>query len=298
VRTVATFTEVREEQLGSVGLVPTMGYLHEGHLSLIRAAGKANDTVVVSLFVNPLQFTEDADLAAYPRDLHRDARLAGDAGADLLFAPSVGDVYPEPPLTAVTVSRVSEGMEGDHRPGHFNGVGVVVAKLLAGIQPDRAYFGRKDAQQLAVVTRMAADLSFPVEIVGCPTIREHDGIALSSRNTRLSVEDRRAALALFAGLEAVAEAVEGGEGSAAALEAIAREPIDAEFRAGLEYVALASQADATPLRGLDAPAFLAVAARIGTTRLIDNVYIDSAGDRWVTDLGIRLDGPSTLYEEA
>lgn len=296
-RTVATFADVREEQLGSVGLVPTMGYLHEGHLSLISAAGRANDTVVVSLFVNPLQFTDDADLAAYPRDPDHDARLAEDAGADLLFAPSIGDVYPKLPLTAVTVSEVSEGMEGDHRPGHFAGVAIVVAKLLAGVQPDRAYFGRKDAQQLAVVTRMAADLSFPVEIVGCPTIREQDGLALSSRNTRLSGEDRRAAITLFAGLEAVADAVEGGEGSAAALEAIARAPIAAEPRAGLEYVTLASQADATPLRGLDDPAFLAVAARVGSTRLIDNVHIDSAGDRWVTDLGIRLNGPSTLYEE-
>jgi pantoate--beta-alanine ligase len=297
VRTVTTFADVRKEQQGSVGLVPTMGYLHEGHLSLIHAAAEANDTVVVSLFVNPLQFTEDADLAAYPRDLDRDARLAEDAGAELLVAPSIGDIYPEPPLTAVTVSRVSEGMEGDHRPGHFVGVAIVVAKLLAGIQPDRAYFGRKDAQQLAVVTRMAADLSFPVEVVGCPTIREQDGLALSSRNTRLSGEDHRAALALFAGLEAVADAVEGGEGSAAALEAIAGAPIAAEPRAGVEYVTLASQADATPLRGLDAPAFLAVAARLGTTRLIDNLHIDSAGDRWLPDLGIRLNGPSILYEE-
>lgn len=296
-KTVATFADVRKEEQGSVGLVPTMGYLHEGHLSLIHAAGEANDTVVVSLFVNPLQFTEDADLAGYPRDPDRDARLAGDAGADLLFAPTIGDIYPEPPLTAVTVSQVSEGMEGDHRRGHFDGVAIVVAKLLAGIQPDRTYFGRKDAQQLAVVTRLAADLSFPVEVVGCPTIREHDGVALSSRNTRLSGEDRRAALALFAGLEAVAEAVEGGEGSAAALEAIARAPIATEPRAALEYVTLASQADATPLRGLDAPAFLAVAARVGATRLIDNVHIDSAGDRWVADLGIRLNGPSILYEE-
>jgi pantoate--beta-alanine ligase len=297
VRTVTTFADVRKEQQGSVGLTPTMGYLHEGHLSLIHAAAEANDTVVVSLFVNPLQFTEDIDLAVYPRDLDRDARLVEDAGADVLFAPSIDEVYPEPPLTAVTVSKVSEGMEGEHRKGHFAGVAIVVAKLLAGIQPDRAYFGRKDAQQLAVVTRMAADLSFPVEVVGCPTVREHDGLALSSRNTRLSRQDRGAALALFAGLEAVAEAVEGGEGAAAALEAIARAPIAAEPRANIEYVTLASQAEATPLRGLDAPAFLAVTARVGTTRLIDNVHIDSAGDRWVADLGIRLDGPSILYEE-
>lgn len=296
-RTVTTFAGVRKENRGSIGLVPTMGYLHEGHLSLIEAARDASDTVVVSLFVNPLQFNEEADLATYPRDVERDGRLAEDAGADVLFVPSLDHVYPEPPLTAVTVAGVSEGMEGAHRPGHFAGVAIVVAKLLAGIQPDRAYFGRKDAQQLALVTRMAADLSFPVEIVGRPTVREQDGLALSSRNAYLSDEEREAALTLSAGLEAVAAVVAEGEGSAAVLEALARGAVDAEPRARLEYATLASQADAAPRRGLDTPAFLAVAARVGGTRLIDNVHIDSAGDRWVTDLGVRLEGPSILYEE-
>ena len=296
-RTVTTFAGVRKENRGSIGLVPTMGYLHEGHLSLIEAARDASDTVVVSLFVNPLQFNEEADLATYPRDVERDGRLAEDAGADVLFVPSLDHVYPEPPLTAVTVADVSEGMEGAHRPGHFAGVAIVVAKLLAGIQPDRAYFGRKDAQQLALVTRMAADLSFPVEIVGRPTVREQDGLALSSRNAYLSDEEREAALTLSAGLEAVAAVVAEGEGSAAVLEALARGAVDAEPRARLEYATLASQADAAPRRGLDTPAFLAVAARVGGTRLIDNVHIDSAGDRWVTDLGVRLEGPSILYEE-
>lgn len=296
-RTVTTFAGVRKENRGSIGLVPTMGYLHEGHLSLIEAARDASDTVVVSLFVNPLQFNEEADLATYPRDVERDGRLAEDAGADVLFVPSLDHVYPEPPLTAVTVAGVSEGMEGAHRPGHFAGVAIVVAKLLAGIQPDRAYFGRKDAQQLALVTRMAADLSFPVEIVGRPTVREQDGLALSSRNAYLSDEEREAALTLSAGLEAVAAVVAEGEGSAAVLEALARGAVDAEPRARLEYATLASQADAAPRRGLDTPAFLAVAARVGETRLIDNVHIDSAGDHWVTDLGVRLEGPSILYEE-
>ena len=296
-RTVTTFAGVRKENRGSIGLVPTMGYLHEGHLSLIEAARDASDTVVVSLFVNPLQFNEEADLATYPRDVERDGRLAEDAGADVLFVPSLDHVYPEPPLTAVTVAGVSEGMEGAHRPGHFAGVAIVVAKLLAGIQPDRAYFGRKDAQQLALVTRMAADLSFPVEIVGRPTVREQDGLALSSRNAYLSDEEREAALTLSAGLEAVAAVVAEGEGSAAVLEALARGAVDAEPRARLEYATLASQADAAPRRGLDTPAFLAVAARVGGTRLIDNVHIDSAGDHWVTDLGVRLEGPSILYEE-
>jgi len=296
-RTVATFADVRKENRGAVGLVPTMGYLHEGHLSLIAAAREASDTVVVSLFVNPLQFTDEADLAAYPRDFERDARLVEAAGADVLFAPTSEVVYRQPPLTAVTVSGVSEGMEGEHRPGHFDGVAIVVAKLFAGVRPDLAYFGRKDAQQLAVVTRMAADLSFPVEIVGRPIVREHDGLALSSRNTYLTDEDRRAALTLSAGLERVAEAVTQGEGSGAVLEALAGDPVDAEPRARLEYATLASQAEAAPMRGLDEPAFLAVAARVGRTRLIDNVHIDSAGDRWVPDLGSRLAGPSILFEE-
>ncbi len=297
-RIVTTFEGARKEQRGVVGLVPTMGFLHEGHVSLIDAAGESNDTVIVSLFVNPLQFNEQADLDAYPRDLDRDARLAEAAGADVLFAPADGEMYPDPPRTALHVAGVSEGMEGEHRPGHFDGVSIVVAKLLAGLRPDRAYFGRKDAQQLAVVSRLAADLSFPVEIVGRPVVREQDGLALSSRNALLGPADRRAALSLCAGLEAAADAVERGEGSAAALERIARRPIAAEPGADLEYATLASQSDAAPLRGLDEPSFLAVAARVGRVRLIDNVHIDSAGDRWVPDLGSRLDGPSILYEEA
>jgi len=294
----STFAEARPKTGSSVGLVPTMGALHEGHLSLVEAAADANEVTVVSLFVNPTQFGEEEDLADYPRDLQRDAELAEKAGADVLFAPANDEVYPRPPLTSVSVHGVSDGMEGDHRPGHFDGVAIVVTKLLAGLRPDRAYFGRKDAQQLAVVAQMAADLSFPVGIVGRPTVRERDGLALSSRNIRLSAAERLAALSLFAGLGAVADAVDRGEGSASALEALARAPIVAESGATFEYATLASQQDAAPLRGLDAPAFLAVAARVGTTRLIDNVHIDSAGDRWVTDLGSRLDGPSILYGEA
>jgi pantoate--beta-alanine ligase len=298
VKIVGTFEDGRATSGGSVGLVPTMGALHEGHLSHVEAARRDNDVVVVSVFVNPLQFDQQADLEAYPHDLERDAELAEKAGADLLFAPTEQEMYPEPPLTAVSVPVVSEGMEGAHRAGHFEGVSIVVTKLLAGIRPDRAYFGRKDAQQLALVRRLAADLSFPVEVVGGPIVRERDGLALSSRNTRLSAAEHRSALALVAGLEAVAEAVERGEGSGAALEALAGAPIVAEQGVTLEYATLAAQRDAIPLRGLDAPAFLAVAARVGRTRLIDNVHIDSAGDRWVPDLGRRLDGPSILYGEA
>ena len=297
-RTVATFADVRKGDRGSVALVPTMGYLHEGHLDLISAARRSSDTVVVSLFVNPLQFNDQTDLAGYPQDLARDTALADEAGADLLFAPAIEEMYAEQPSTSVTVAGVGELMEGDHRPGHFDGVAIVVAKLLAGTQPDRAYFGRKDAQQLVLVTRLGADLSFPVEIIGRPTIRERDGLALSSRNIYLSEAERSAALSLSAGLAVAAAAVEEGQTEAATLEEIAGAVVDAEPGAHLEYVTLASQADASALATLEVPAFLAVAARVGATRLMDTVHIDRVDGSWVPDLGARLDSPSILYGEA
>jgi pantoate--beta-alanine ligase len=297
-RTVATFADVRKGDRGSVALVPTMGYLHEGHLDLISAARRSSDTVVVSLFVNPLQFNDQTDLAGYPQDLARDAALADKAGADLLFAPAIEEMFAEQPSTSVTVAGVGELMEGDHRPGHFDGVAIVVVKLLAGTQPDRAYFGRKDAQQLVLVTRLGADLSFPVEIIGRPTIRERDGLALSSRNIYLSAAERSAALSLSAGLEAASAAVEEGQTEAATLEEIAGAVVNAEPGAHLEYVTLASQADAAALPTLEVPAFLAVAARVGATRLMDTVHIDRVDGSWVPDLGARLDSPSILYGEA
>ncbi len=297
-RTVATFADVRKGDRGSVALVPTMGYLHEGHLDLISAARRSSDTVVVSLFVNPLQFNDQTDLAGYPQDLARDAALADKAGADLLFAPAIEEMYAEQPSTSVTVAGVGELMEGDHRPGHFDGVAIVVTKLLAGTQPDRAYFGRKDAQQLVLVTRLGADLSFPVEIIGRPTIRERDGLALSSRNIYLSEAERSAALSLSAGLAVAAAAVEEGQTEAATLEEIAGAVVNAEPGAHLEYVTLASQADASALPTLEVPAFLAVAARVGATRLMDTVHIDRVDGSWVPDLGARLDSPSILYGEA
>jgi pantoate--beta-alanine ligase len=253
---------------------------------------------VVSLFVNPLQFNDQTDLAGYPQDLARDAALADEAGADLLFAPEIEEMYVEQPSTSVTVAGVGELMEGDHRPGHFDGVAIVVAKLLAGTQPDRAYFGRKDAQQLVLVTRLGADLSFPVQIIGRPTIRERDGLALSSRNIYLSEAERSAALSLSAGLAVAAAAVEEGQTEAATLEEIAGAVVNAEPGAHLEYVTLASQADASALPTLEVPAFLAVAARVGATRLTDTVHIDRVDGSWVPDLGARLDRPSILYGEA
>ena len=287
---VETPEEARTVGEGTRGLVPTMGYLHEGHLSLFEEARRQCDVVVVSLFVNPLQFDEPADLERYPRDLDRDADLARDAGVDVLFAPPVEVMYPEDPLTTVRVRQVAETMEGEHRPGHFEGVATVVAKLFAALRPDRAFFGRKDHQQLIVIRRMHQDLSFPGEVVGCPTIREPDGLALSSRN--VFIPDREAALSISRGLESAAEAVEAGERAAVALTEIVRRRLALDT---VDYVTLASQHDARSLDRLDRPAFLAVAGRVGDVRLIDNLPIDLVGEMFVPDLGIRLDRPSLLY---
>lgn len=292
-KTVGTFEEVRMLSEGTVGLVPTMGFLHEGHLSLIDTARNECDTVVMSLFVNPLQFDESRDLSSYPRDLGRDASLAAGRGVDVLFAPEMDEMYPEQPLTRVSVAEITEEMEGAHRPGHFEGVATVVAKLFAGTQPARAYFGRKDAQQLVTVTRMAADLSMPVEVVPVPIIREQDGLALSSRNVFLSDEERTRALAISASLMQAADSVERGERSALAIEAIVRAGLT-----GLEidYVTLAGAATARSIDNLVTDAFLAVAARVGATRLIDNVYFGMSADGADAERGRRLNAPSILYE--
>lgn len=291
---VTSFAEVRS-QVGSVpsALVPTMGYLHDGHLSLVDLALEVADLVVMSLFVNPLQFDQQADLDRYPRDLDRDAALAEAAGVDLLFAPSLEEMYPIPPLTRVVVPGVSDGMEGAHRPGHFEGVATVVAKLFAGLRPAYAVFGRKDAQQLAVVRRMALDLSFPVEIIGAPIVRESDGLALSSRNVFLSAADRVAALGLSSGLFAAADAVGRGERSAAVLERLVADAVE-DSGGRLEYATLADALTADPIDGVDREAFLAVAARVGSVRLIDNVVLWPDGS---ADTGVRLDGPSALSIE-
>jgi len=296
-KVVQTFAEARELARSRVGFVPTMGYLHEGHVSLVEAARRECDTVTVSIFVNPLQFAPTEDLASYPRDLDRDISLVEAAGADIVFAPPLEEMYPTDPLTRVTVSRVTDGMEGAVRPGHFDGVATVVAKLFAGVTPDDAYFGRKDAQQLVTVRRMTADLSFPIRIVGSPIIRETDGLALSSRNTYLAPNERIAALSLSAGMAAVATAVRNGERSGTILETIAGASVDAEPGIDLDYATLADQETAAPLDRLDRPAFLAVAGRVGRTRLLDNVHIDRGDDDWVPDEGIRLEGSSMLYKE-
>ncbi len=281
-RTVRTVSELlsalasaRREEL-TIGLVPTMGALHEGHLSLISHAREHCDLVVVSLFVNPAQFNERADLERYPRDEQRDSKLAAAAGADVLFAPSVEEVYPAGFATTVEVLGVTERLEGAARgPEHFRGVSTVVTKLLCMAMPDAAYFGQKDAQQVVVIRRLAADLNLPVRIEALPTVREPDGLALSSRNALLAPGDRARALALPAALRAATALAAGGERSTAALLDAAREamrPFDVEP----EYLALVDPDTLEPLERLDGEALLAIAARVGEVRLIDNTTLSPA----------------------
>jgi pantoate--beta-alanine ligase len=272
-----------------------MGYLHEGHLSLMAAAAEASDTVMASLFVNPLQFGADEDLGLYPRDLQRDAALAAAEGVDVLFAPALEEMYPGHPSTRVTVDALALGMEGMFRPGHFEGVATVVTKLLAGLQPDQAWFGRKDAQQFAVIRRLARDLSIPVEVRAGSTVREPDGLALSSRNVFLEAEHRAAARSLSVGLFAAADLVEAGERDAVPLEEAV---LAATCAAGLtpQYVELADAEDAVRLTRLRGEAFLAVAVPVGLTRLIDNVWFLPDGDGYRADRGVLLERPSVLYQ--
>lgn len=293
-RTVTTFAEVAAAGGGAVGLVPTMGYFHEGHLSLMAAARSRSDSLVVSLFVNPLQFDVGTDLDRYPRDVERDAALAAEAGADVLFVPSVEHMYPEPPLTRVEVAGITEHLEGAFRPGHFAGVATVVAKLFAGIRPDRAFFGRKDAQQLAVIRRVAFDLSMPVEVIGVPIVREQDGLALSSRNVHLATDERDRALSISGGLLAAEALIAAGERRASVLQESVR--ASCADRVEVEYVSLAAAESVELLEVLDRSAFLAVAAQVGSVRLIDNLQCEVGPDGSVrTEFGVRLDGPSALY---
>ena len=257
---------------GRVGLVPTMGAFHEGHLSLIRAARQACDLVVVWLFVNPTQFNEAADLAGYPRDEERDARLAAECGADILFAPPVEEVYPDGFATTVTVSGIADVLEGAHRPGHFAGVATVVAKMFAMVAPEVAYFGAKDAQQVAVVRRMVTDLNLPVRIEVLPIVREPDGLAMSSRNARLDPDQRRRATALHRGLAAGRAAVAAGERDARAVaDVVAGELAGASIAA--EYIAVVDPGTFAPLERIERPALIALAARVGPVRLIDNMEV-------------------------
>jgi pantoate--beta-alanine ligase len=280
VRTVAELrAALRPARLAerSIGLVPTMGALHEGHLSLIRHARATCDVVVVSLFVNPAQFNDAADLAAYPRDEARDAALAAEAGADLLFAPAPDEVYPPGFATTVHVDGLTATLEGAHRGvGHFDGVTTVVAKLLNMVAPDVAFFGQKDAQQALVIRRLVRDLDIPVRIEVRPTVREPDGLALSSRNVHLKGADRERALALRDALRAAEAALAAGERETPALRDAA---LAAMHGRGVEpdYLEVVNTDDLSPVARVDGEALLAVAARVGPTRLIDNTILSTNG---------------------
>lgn len=276
---VSTVEQVREEvkkwrQQGlTVGLVPTMGYLHEGHKSLIDKAVAQNDKVVVSVFVNPIQFGPTEDLATYPRDLERDAALCEDAGAALIFHPEKEDMYFDDFCTYIDMDGLTKGLCGKTRPIHFRGVCTVVGKLFNIVHPDRAYFGQKDAQQLAVVRRMVRDLNFDLEIVGCPIIREEDGLAKSSRNTYLSEEERKAAVILHKGLVKGEEMVRAGEKDVKKVLNAITEIIESEPLAKIDYVEAVDFDNIETIDTIEGSVLVAVAVYIGKTRLIDNFIV-------------------------
>jgi pantoate--beta-alanine ligase len=268
-----TYDELRDYLTAAprpLGLVPTMGYLHEGHLALVRRARAECAAVGVSIFVNPTQFSPQEDLACYPRDLGRDLHLLEGAGADVVWTPDAAAVYPPGFQTYVNVETVSQPLEGAVRPGHFRGVATVVAKLFNVFTPEKAYFGQKDAQQVAVIRRMARDLDFPVMIVICPTVREPDGLAMSSRNTYLNAEERRAATVLFRALSEARAAHERGERRGEALRASMRGVLAAESLAQTEYVSVTDLDSLQELDAVQSGALFSMAVRIGKTRLIDN----------------------------
>ena len=262
-----------EKKKKTVGLVPTMGYLHDGHLSLVQRAKRECDCVVVTIFVNPLQFGPQEDLDTYPRDLKRDAALAEQAGVDILFAPDQREMYPQAPLTKVSVAKVTEGMCGASRPGHFDGVTTVVTKLFNLVQPQKAYFGLKDVQQIAVIKRMVDDLNMPVTIVPCPTVRETDGLAMSSRNVHLSTDERKQATILYRALQTAEKKLlteewrSGKQVVNGIYEMISSQPL-----AQIDYVEMRTFPDLGDVEQVEDQQYvIAVAVKFGKTRLIDNI---------------------------
>lgn len=277
VSTVAELREARKALSGRVGLVPTMGALHDGHRALVTAARAENDAVIATIFVNPMQFAAGEDLTTYPRSMEQDLAALEAAGVELVFTPTPDVIYPPGFQTYVDFEIVSKGLEGGHRPEHFKGVGTVVAKLFNLAQPDRAYFGQKDAQQVVVIRRMVRDLNFPVDIVVCPTVREADGLAMSSRNAYLNADERKAAAVLHRALRAAADAYEQGERVPATLRTVARNVLEAEPLAEVDYVAVN---DPHTLIGMheasDAPMLLSLAVKLGKPRLLDNCLLPYA----------------------
>jgi pantoate--beta-alanine ligase len=256
-----------------LGLVPTMGALHEGHLSLVRAAKAQCDTVTVSLFVNPTQFGPTEDLAKYPRPFERDRELLEKEGVAILFAPSEDEMYPQGEVTRVVVEGLSEKLDGRSRPGHFRGVTTVVSKLFHIVEPDVAFFGQKDAAQCAIIRRLVGDLNFPVEIVICPIVREPDGLAMSSRNAYLNSDERQRALVLRRSLNLVEEKFHAGENKAAQLIDTARDVFAEETQVRLDYFEIVDPDTLDPVEHIQGPTLVAVAAYVGSTRLIDNLIL-------------------------
>jgi pantoate--beta-alanine ligase len=275
-KVIETIDEMRAERSrihGSVGFVPTMGYLHEGHMALVRQARAENITVIVSIFVNPSQFGPQEDFDSYPRDTERDLNLLEKENVRLVFMPGTEEIYPNGFSTWVDVEKVSESLEGETRPSHFRGVATVVCKLFNIVQPDRAYFGQKDAQQLVVIKKMASDLNMDLEIVGIPTVREPDGLAMSSRNAYLDPEERRSALVLWKSLQSAERIWVSGERDAEKIRTAMREMIAAEPRAQIDYISVADAATLAEMDMIDRPALVSLAVRIGATRLIDNLTL-------------------------
>ena len=273
VKTIAELRELRRCLTGSVGFVPTMGYLHEGHLALVKHARAENAIVVVSIFVNPTQFGPSEDLGTYPRDLDRDLKLLEKEKTDIVFVPSEEEMYPPGFSSWVEVEKMTERLEGASRPGHFRGVATVVAKLFNIVQPTKAYFGQKDAQQAIVIKRMVADLNMMVEIVVVPTVRESDGLAMSSRNTYLSPKERQAATVLFRALSLARQLWQGGEKDADKIRYEIKSLIEKEPLAKVDYVSIADAATLEELDMIDRPALASLAVRVGRTRLIDNILL-------------------------
>lgn len=273
VQSISKLRQIRENMPPPVGLVPTMGYLHEGHLSLVQRARQECASVIASIFVNPTQFGPDEDLDAYPRDIPRDLELLEKYGVDLVWIPESEEMYTSDFQTWVTVENVTQPLEGKMRPGHFRGVATIVAKLFNAVQPEKAYFGQKDAQQVVVIRQMVEDLNFPLDIVVCPIIREPDGLAMSSRNVYLNQDERKAATVLSRSLSAAKSAYQGGVTDADRLRDIMKETILIEPLADLQYVSCADPNTLDELSGSISRALLSLAVKIGKTRLIDNSLI-------------------------
>ena len=275
IQTVADFRAAQGEYPRPLGLVPTMGYLHEGHLSLVRRCREDNATAVASIFVNPTQFGPSEDLSTYPRDMEGDLAKLKAEGVDLVFAPEASEVYPDGFETTIDVGSIAQRLEGEHRPGHFRGVATVVCKLLTIIRPDNVYFGQKDAQQCLVIRRLNADLDLGAEVVVMPTVRDPDGLALSSRNAYLSQEDRKAALSLSRALTLAESQYDDGVRDANTMRREMLALLQAEPSASVEYVSVADAETLVELDSIDRPALVSMAVRIGRVRLIDNTTLST-----------------------